>query len=126
MSDLIMSRSLLPRSSVDRTMPEHGINALRKALRAYLTRRALPNLSARELDDIGVTQIQALDEAARLPWDFNPDRRGPGSGTFDHLRRALERFRTRRLLARLPSHDLSDLMLSPTDAEIEASKPFWR
>ena len=126
MSDLIMSRSLPLRSFAPRVATEPRVSRLRRALRAYLTRRDLPQLSPRELDDIGITRGEALDEAARLPWDFIPHRRGPKVGVLDRLQRGLERFRTRRLLARMPVRELSDMMLSPTDAETEASKPFWR
>jgi uncharacterized protein YjiS (DUF1127 family) len=37
-------------------------------------RRALATLSAAQLDDIGLTRTQALDESRRFPWDI-PDQR---------------------------------------------------
>jgi uncharacterized protein YjiS (DUF1127 family) len=39
---------------------------------------------------------------------------------------AATRRRDRRLLAKLDSHLLRDIGLSPEDAQTEAAKPFWR
>ena len=41
-------------------------------------------------------------------------------------REALRRQRTRKNLAGLDGHLLRDIGLTPTDAEREANKPFWR
>ncbi len=100
---------------------------LRVAVRTYMTRQALPHMTARELADIGLTPHAALAEAARLPWDTNggPPRRA-SLGTLAGVQRAWHRVRTRRLLAKMTCRDLRDIGVTPSDAETEANKPFWR
>jgi uncharacterized protein YjiS (DUF1127 family) len=125
MSDLTLSRFTTGRQTTGRTGATSLIAALRLSVRAHLTRQALPELSARELSDIGLTRHGALTEAARLPWDTNPNPRGRGpKGVFGDLQRAWHR--TRRLLAEMNPHELRDIGVTPTDAETEANKPFWR
>ena len=127
MSDLTLSRFTTGRQTTGRTGATSLIAALRLSVRAHLTRQALPELSARALSDIGLTRHGALTEAARLPWDTNPNPRGRGpKGVFGDLQRAWHRARTRRLLAEMNPHELRDIGVTPTDAETEANKPFWR
>jgi uncharacterized protein YjiS (DUF1127 family) len=127
MSDLTMTRFTQARQPAGRAVLHHPVAALRLALRAYLTRQALPDLTARERADIGISHTAALAEAARLPWDTAPrsHRQGP-AGVTGRLQRALERGRTRRLLTRMQARELSDIGISPSDAQAEASKPMWR
>jgi len=51
------------------------ITWLRRALQAIESRRKLAEMDRRMLSDIGVTRSQALEEAARAPWDLAPWRR---------------------------------------------------
>jgi uncharacterized protein YjiS (DUF1127 family) len=46
--------------------------AVRLAVRAQVTRRALRELTDRELADIGVSRATAMAEADRMPWDLAP------------------------------------------------------
>ena len=41
------------------------------------------------------------------------------------LRAMVVAARTRRLLAAMTAHELRDVGLSPSDAQAEASRPFW-
>ena len=41
------------------------------------------------------------------------------------IRTAVMAARTRRLLATMTAHELRDIGLSPSDAQMEASRPFW-
>src|SRR5258708_39522142 len=61
---------------------------LRTALRTYLTRQALPELTVRELADIGVSSAAALAGAARLPQDTSTGPRGHPSGVLNGLQSA--------------------------------------
>jgi uncharacterized protein YjiS (DUF1127 family) len=136
MSDLMMPRFAPLRRSAERPAARQVIPSLRVMLRAYLTRRALLELTPREFADIGVSTAAAVNEAARLPWDINrgdinrgdtdtgPRRRS--GGFMQAIQRALHRARTRHLLAQLGARELSDFGASPSDAHMEASKPFWR
>jgi uncharacterized protein YjiS (DUF1127 family) len=127
MSDLMMTRFTSARRSAGRAVLEHPIETLRIALRTYLTRQALPDLSARELDDLGISSGNAITEAARLPWDTAPGpRAGVPAGVFGGIQAALERARTRRLIGRLQTREPRDIGVSPSDAQTEAGKPFWR
>jgi uncharacterized protein YjiS (DUF1127 family) len=74
------------------------------AFRVYSTRQALPNLTARELADIGITSSAALAEAARLPWDAGPVPRQHRGGLLSALERAMEHVRAGHL-----NHDRSRL-----------------
>jgi uncharacterized protein YjiS (DUF1127 family) len=126
MSDLIYPfTSAQPASS--RPTAARRIAAARIALRTYLTRQALPDLTERELSDIGLTRHAALAEAARLPWDSNPGPRRPRPhGLLDQIQQAWQRARTRRLLAEMNAQELRDIGVTSTEAEAEANKPFWR
>jgi len=126
MSDLMMPRFGPLRRSAERSAARQVIPSLRMMLRAYLTRHALLELTPREYADIGVSPSAAIDEAARLPWDVNPGPRKGSPGFVQAMQRALHRARTRRLLAQLEVRELSDFGASPSDAHMEASKPFWR
>ncbi len=127
MSDITVTRFVSARQPTGRSAVAASLTALRVALRTYMTRQALPHMTARELSDIGLTPHAALAEAARLPWDTNRGpRRPPSQGTFSGLQRAWHRARTRRLLAEMTARDLRDIGVTPSDAEAEANKPFWR
>jgi uncharacterized protein YjiS (DUF1127 family) len=126
MSDFTMTRFVATRPEAGRADADHLIAALRVALRTYMTRQAMPELSARDLADIGLSSSAALAEAARLPWDIIPGPRRNRSGIMSSIQRAWERARTRRLISRLQPRDLRDFGVSPSDAQSEASKPFWR
>lgn len=123
MSDFSISRFTATQPAVDLG---RGLAFLDVALRTYLTRRELPELTARALADIGLSSSAALAEASRLPWDVNPRPRRDRSGFKARIQRALERLRTRRLMSRLEARELRELGLSPSNAEFEATKPFWR
>lgn len=45
---------------------------LGQALRAVTTRRYLAEMDDRMLRDIGITRMDASQEANRAPWDFGP------------------------------------------------------
>jgi uncharacterized protein YjiS (DUF1127 family) len=126
MSDLMMTRFVSVRPTAGRTDERRLFASARIALRTYLTRQALAELTARELADIGVSPLAAAAEAARLPWDTRPGPRGFGRGIPGAMQRALERFRTRRLISRLEARELRDIGVSPSDARAEASKAFWQ
>jgi uncharacterized protein YjiS (DUF1127 family) len=127
MSVLTLPRFVTARQPTGRTGFTALVAALHLAFRTYLTRQALPGLTARELSDIGLTRHGALAEAARLPWDTDPGPRRRGPDTFlARIHQAWHRTRTRRLLAEMSAHELRDIGLTPTDAEVEANKPFWR
>ncbi len=51
------------------------IDWLRHVLQAIETRRQLLEMDRRMLSDIGVSRTEALEEAARAPWDLTPPRR---------------------------------------------------
>jgi uncharacterized protein YjiS (DUF1127 family) len=126
MSDLTLNRFVTTRQRTDRPRAA-STAALRITLRTYLTRQALPELTARELSDIGLTRYAALTEVARLPWDTNPGpRRRAPQGMLAEIQRAWQRARTRRLLASMNPRELRDFGVTPSDAEAEANKPFWR
>lgn len=55
-----------------------------------------------------------------------PQRSHPLRRVFRNIWQALERARTRRLLAQLEGRDLADLGLSHADRLNEMEKPFWR
>ena len=127
MSDLIVTRFVSSRQPTVAATVAHRIATVRIALRTYLTRQALPDLTARELADIGLTRHAAVAEAARLPWDTNPGPRRPGQPSLVRsILQAWQRARTRRLLVQMTAHELRDIGVTPTDAETEANKPFWR
>jgi len=45
---------------------------LAEAMRTVTTRRSLARMDDRMLKDIGLTRSDALEEAARKPWDLGP------------------------------------------------------
>jgi uncharacterized protein YjiS (DUF1127 family) len=100
MSDLMMTRSQPVRATAGRPNAGHLIPLLRMAVRTWLTRQALPELTARERADIGISASAAIAEAARLPWDANPVPRRHHPGILAMAQRALERARLRHLTAR--------------------------
>ena len=48
---------------------------LNRILQAVESRRHLAEMDRRMLADIGISRAEALDEAARAPWDLTPRRR---------------------------------------------------
>jgi uncharacterized protein YjiS (DUF1127 family) len=130
MSDMMMTRSQSIRPTVGPAGARHLVallpGMLRLAFRAYVTRKALPELTPRERADIGVSSAAALAEAARLPWDVNPGPRRQGGGIVGAIQSAFERARTRRMIARLEARDLRDIAVSPSEARAEAAKFFWQ
>jgi uncharacterized protein YjiS (DUF1127 family) len=126
MSDLMLPRFAPALFAFRRAGQSDPVAALRLALRAYFTRQALPDLSPRQLADIGISPTDALTEAARLPWDTNPGPRQNRPGIAGAIHRALERSRTRRLISRLQARELRDFGISPSDAQAEASKRLWQ
>jgi uncharacterized protein YjiS (DUF1127 family) len=121
MSDLMMTSLTQARRQAGGSVLAHPVDALRIVLRTYLTRRALVDLTARERADIGVTHQAALAEAVRLPWDTAPGPRKAG-----RIGQALERARTRRLLAQMQARDLSDIGIGRASAQEEANKTMWQ
>jgi uncharacterized protein YjiS (DUF1127 family) len=126
MSDFTMFRLASAQPVAGRAGKENLVARLRAVLRTYVTRRMLPELTPRELADIGLSASAALAEASRLPWDTAPTPRRDGPGIMSNIRRGLERARTRRLLSRLQMRELRDIGASPSDAQAEAAKPFWK
>jgi uncharacterized protein YjiS (DUF1127 family) len=74
MSDLMMTRFDHARPAAERTDWAHPVDAIKLMLRTWRTRRALLELTPRELSDIGVSRATAIAEASRLPWDIGPSR----------------------------------------------------
>lgn len=72
MSDLMMTRFVQSRPAAERTEWTHPVDAFMLMLRTWRTRRALLELTPRELSDIGVSRATAIAEASRLPWDVGP------------------------------------------------------
>ncbi|WP_158932199.1 DUF1127 domain-containing protein [Acidisphaera sp. S103] len=105
MSDFMVTHSRPARATASQPDARHLFPLLRLALRTCLTRRALPQLTARERADIGISASAAVAEAARLPWDINPGPRRPSPGVIGTIQRALHRARTRLLTARLAAQD---------------------
>jgi uncharacterized protein YjiS (DUF1127 family) len=126
MSDLLMTRLTAVRPAADRTGARRLKSMLRMAFRTYLTRQGLPELTGRELADIGVSPSAAVAEAARLPWDINPGPRGHRTGIIGAVQNSLERARSRQLISRMSTRELRDIGLSPTNAQTEATKSFWQ
>jgi uncharacterized protein YjiS (DUF1127 family) len=126
MSDLMMTRFDQARQTADRVTERHLLRSLRLTLRTARTRPTLLELTPRELADIGISASTALTEAARLPWDTNPGPRRHIAGIVGWIQRALERARTRRLISRLEASELRELGISPSDAQVEATKYFWQ
>jgi uncharacterized protein YjiS (DUF1127 family) len=74
MSDLMMTRFEQARPSAGRAGWAHVVDALKLMFRTYKTRRALLEMTPRELSDIGISRATAIAEASRLPWDMAPVR----------------------------------------------------
>jgi uncharacterized protein YjiS (DUF1127 family) len=73
-----MTTRILPASHPIRTEARRRdafLDWLQRALQAIETRRHLAEMDARMLADIGISRAEALDEAARTPWDLAPRRR---------------------------------------------------
>ncbi|TDH61873.1 DUF1127 domain-containing protein [Dankookia rubra] len=67
-------RSTLSFGSLARTAaaPKAPRPGLWVMLRAIWTRRQLAEMDDRMLRDIGISRVDALQEADRLPWDLTP------------------------------------------------------
>ena len=67
-------------------------------------------------------------EAVRLlpQWVAGRDHPARGTLSWDGLRAAWRRHRSRQNIARLDGHMLKDIGVSFAEAEAEANKPFWR
>jgi uncharacterized protein YjiS (DUF1127 family) len=126
MSDFTVTRLAAARAAADRNGTDRLFAVLRMMFRTYMTRKDLLNLTSRELADVGLSASTALAEAGRLPWDSDPRPVRGGSGLSGRIQRAWQRARTRRLLSRLEARELRDFAVSPSDAQFEATKPFWR
>ncbi len=73
-----MTTRSLTTSNTPRTFAPRGTAWtawLRRVLRAIETRRQLLEMDRRMLADIGISRTEALEEAARAPWDLAPRRR---------------------------------------------------
>lgn len=105
MSDFMVTHSRPARATAGQPDARYLFSLLRLALRTYLTRQALPRLTARECADIGISASAAVTEAARLPWDINPGPCRPSPGVLGTIQRTLHRARTRLLTARLATQD---------------------
>ncbi|MBR0648296.1 DUF1127 domain-containing protein [Roseomonas terrae] len=59
------------------TIPRNAawITWLRRVLHAAESRRHLAEMDRRMLSDIGISRAEALEEAARAPWDLTARRR---------------------------------------------------
>ncbi len=119
----------------------HAAASLRDFARAvarihavHVSRRDLVELEPRLLEDIGISQRQALTESGRAPWDVKPaaPRRRNGGGDDrlavlrTGLRAALRRWRTRQRISQLDQHALRDIGVTYAEAEREANKAFWQ
>ncbi len=73
-----MAISTLPVSHTLRTGAPRGtawLDWLRRVLHTVESRRHLAEMDRRMLADIGISRAEALEEAARAPWDLTPRRR---------------------------------------------------
>ena len=114
-----------------RAVSRDGVRALLLAYRVATTRRVLRDLDARLLADIGVTPVQARNEADRPPWHLRPGRPGghkvrTTGPLLAAVATAWGRWHSRRVLATLDARLLKDIGASATEAATEANKPFWR
>lgn len=75
MSGHVLHRHIARRRPA-RVPAEGWLAWLAEALRAISTRRQLAQMDDRMLKDVGLTRAEALEEAARAPWDFGR-RRAP-------------------------------------------------
>jgi uncharacterized protein YjiS (DUF1127 family) len=102
----------------------------------HVSRRELTDIEPRLLEDVGISQRQALDESQRAPWDVKPaqpHRRDHGHGGAAKLaefsktfRAAMRRWRTRQRISQLDQHALRDIGVTYAEAEREANKGFWQ
>ncbi|MBW6401592.1 DUF1127 domain-containing protein [Roseomonas sp. HJA6] len=73
-----MTTRSLPVSHPVRAAAARGttwLDWLRRILQAVESRRQLAEMDRRMLADIGISRSEALEEAARAPWDLTPPRR---------------------------------------------------
>ncbi|HWT10347.1 MAG TPA: DUF1127 domain-containing protein [Roseomonas sp.] len=73
-----MTTRSLPLSRTVPSPAQHGTgwtDWLRRVLHAIESRRHLAEMDRRMLADIGISRSEALEEAARAPWDLTPPRR---------------------------------------------------
>jgi uncharacterized protein YjiS (DUF1127 family) len=72
MAALLMTRSDHAPPHTGEAGWAHWANVVMLMLRTYQTRRALLDMTPRELSDIGISRATAIEEASRLPWDIAP------------------------------------------------------
>jgi uncharacterized protein YjiS (DUF1127 family) len=72
MSGLLVTRFNPVQPATSQKGPAEWIAFLMLVLRTWQTRRALLEMTPRELSDIGVSRGTAIEEASRLPWDMAP------------------------------------------------------
>ncbi|RAI55202.1 DUF1127 domain-containing protein [Roseicella frigidaeris] len=66
-------RTTLPLGTLSQlAAPKAPSFSLRRMWRALQTRRQLAEMDDRMLRDIGISRVDALREADRLPWDLMP------------------------------------------------------
>jgi uncharacterized protein YjiS (DUF1127 family) len=77
MSGRLSVRGEYPGTTIGWLRPAPWLDGLRRTLEAARTRRILSDLDPRLLKDIGISRADAMQEAARAPWDLAPPpRRG--------------------------------------------------
>ena len=77
MSGRLSVRGKCPEATIGWPRPTSWLDGLRLTLEAARTRRILSDLDPRLLKDIGISRADAMQEAARPPWDLAPPpRRG--------------------------------------------------
>jgi uncharacterized protein YjiS (DUF1127 family) len=69
-----------------------------------------------------------ITETVRLlpQWLAVRDRPARDKLSWDHVRAAWRRYRSRQSITQLDGHMLKDIGVSFAEAELEANKPFWR
>jgi uncharacterized protein YjiS (DUF1127 family) len=72
MSALLMTRFGHARPETGEARWVRWVEAVMLMVRAYQTRRALLEMTPRELSDIGISRATAIEEASQLPWDMPP------------------------------------------------------
>lgn len=70
MSGTVLSRPVARRRA--RVRPAGWLAWLAAMMRAVQTRHRLEEMDDRMLQDIGISRVDALQEAARAPWDLKP------------------------------------------------------
>jgi uncharacterized protein YjiS (DUF1127 family) len=74
MSGLLLTRFGPTQPTAGQVRLALWVEVFRLMLRTWQTRRALLEMTPRELSDIGISRATAIEEASRLPWDIAPMR----------------------------------------------------